>query len=136
MLKKLVKYGNSNALILDRAILELLGIGEGSMVKLHTDGKSLTITPEKASTHTEVSMTGTERVQEFLENKKSSAQATVSKEKLDADAQRALQQAVKKIMDKYSDAITGYDHQAFLVEVDALAEKYDGDLSTRQKSYL
>ena len=46
MIKKLVRYGNSNALVIDRAILELLGIGEGSLVKLSTDGKSLTITPE------------------------------------------------------------------------------------------
>ncbi|MDX2346130.1 MAG: AbrB/MazE/SpoVT family DNA-binding domain-containing protein [Legionella sp.] len=45
MLKKLVKYGNSKALVLDRAILELLNIKEGALVKLRTDGKSLTITP-------------------------------------------------------------------------------------------
>ncbi|MCH9762788.1 MAG: AbrB/MazE/SpoVT family DNA-binding domain-containing protein [Gammaproteobacteria bacterium] len=45
MLKKLVKYGNSKALVLDRAILELLNIREGALVKLKTDGKSLTITP-------------------------------------------------------------------------------------------
>ncbi len=66
MLKKMVKDGNSNALILDRAILELLGIGEGSMVKLHTDGKSLILTPEKASTPTEVFMTDTERFQDII----------------------------------------------------------------------
>ena len=46
MIKKLVRYGNSNALVIDRAILELLNIGEGSMVKMSTDGKSLIITPE------------------------------------------------------------------------------------------
>lgn len=46
MIKKLVRYGNSNALVIDRAILELLGIGEGSFVKLSTDGKALTITPD------------------------------------------------------------------------------------------
>ena len=45
MLKKLVKYGNSKALVLDRAILELLNIKEGGLLKLKTDGKSLTITP-------------------------------------------------------------------------------------------
>ena len=45
MLKKLVKYGNSKALVLDRAILELLNMREGALVKLKTDGKSLTITP-------------------------------------------------------------------------------------------
>jgi len=50
MLKKLVKYGNSNALIIDKAILELLNIEEGSIIKIRTDGKSIIITPhEKAA---------------------------------------------------------------------------------------
>jgi antitoxin component of MazEF toxin-antitoxin module len=63
MLKKLVKYGNSNALVLDKAILELLDIEEGSLVKIKTDGKAIIITahqtptaPEKITpviTHTE-----------------------------------------------------------------------------------
>jgi antitoxin component of MazEF toxin-antitoxin module len=44
MLKKLVKYGNSTALILDRPILDLLNIPPGAVVKLRTDGKSLVIT--------------------------------------------------------------------------------------------
>lgn len=55
MLKKLVKYGNSNALVLDKAIMELLNMQEGSVVKFTTDGKSLIITPvehEKASSIT------------------------------------------------------------------------------------
>jgi antitoxin component of MazEF toxin-antitoxin module len=46
MLKKLVKYGNSHAIVIDRAILELLNISEGSAIKLHTDGTSLIITPQ------------------------------------------------------------------------------------------
>jgi antitoxin component of MazEF toxin-antitoxin module len=45
MLKKLVKYGNSNALVLDKAIMELVGIEEGSVVKIKTDGTSLILTP-------------------------------------------------------------------------------------------
>lgn len=48
MLKKIVKYGNSNALVLDKAILELLNISEGSIVKLKTDGQSLIITPTQS----------------------------------------------------------------------------------------
>jgi len=50
MLKKLVKYGNSNALVLDKAILELLEIEEGSLVKIKTDGKAIIITAHQAST--------------------------------------------------------------------------------------
>lgn len=55
MLKKLVKYGNSNALVFDKAILELLNIKEGSVVKISTDGKALTITPHEVSTEQAVS---------------------------------------------------------------------------------
>ncbi len=43
MIKKLIRYGNSNALVLDKAILELLNIPEGSFVKLKTDGQSLIV---------------------------------------------------------------------------------------------
>ncbi len=49
MLKKLVKYGNSWSLVIDKAILELLEIDESGVVKLQTDGKSLMITPVKES---------------------------------------------------------------------------------------
>lgn len=45
MLKKLSKYGNSTALVIDKAILELLNMNESSLVKLKTDGKSLIISP-------------------------------------------------------------------------------------------
>jgi antitoxin component of MazEF toxin-antitoxin module len=131
MLKKLVKYGNSNALILDRAILELLNISEGSVVKLHTDGKSLIITPEKTVAQEEISMTGTEIIQDYVQTKKSSAQDAMSKEYPSlaegTEGHLKMQEAVKKIMEKYSDALTGYDHHAFLAEVDVLAEKYEGN---------
>lgn len=57
MLKKLVKYGNSNALVLDKALLELLNISEGSVVKIKTDGISLIITPQNAQEKEEISKT-------------------------------------------------------------------------------
>lgn len=53
MLKKLAKYGNSTALVIDKAILEILEIEESSVVKLHTDGKSLIITPIKTQQQTD-----------------------------------------------------------------------------------
>jgi antitoxin component of MazEF toxin-antitoxin module len=52
MLKKLVRYGNSNALVLDKAILELLNIAEGSVVKISTDGKSIILTPFQPAVQT------------------------------------------------------------------------------------
>src|SRR5690242_16841931 len=59
MLKKLVKYGNSNALVLDKAILELLDIEEGSIVKIKTDGSSIIITPQEKIMSEKISETYT-----------------------------------------------------------------------------
>ena len=60
MLKKLVKYGNSNALVLDKALLELLSIEEGSVVKLKTDGTSLIITAQHKASEEKISPTITQ----------------------------------------------------------------------------
>jgi antitoxin component of MazEF toxin-antitoxin module len=54
MLKKLVRYGNSNALVLDKAILELLNIAEGSVVKISTDGRSIILTPHQEQVSSQV----------------------------------------------------------------------------------
>lgn len=45
MIKQLRKVGNSNALILDRAILELVGLEEGGEVQLTVHNGSLILTP-------------------------------------------------------------------------------------------
>lgn len=45
MVKKLTKHGNSMALIIDRAILDILKISETTPLELTTDGKSLNISP-------------------------------------------------------------------------------------------
>jgi antitoxin component of MazEF toxin-antitoxin module len=45
MRKKLVRHGNSRALVIDKTLMELLGIGEDTMLTLRVDGKSIVITP-------------------------------------------------------------------------------------------
>jgi antitoxin component of MazEF toxin-antitoxin module len=70
MLKKLVKYGNSNALILDKAILELLEIGEGSVIKIKTDGKSIILTPHVKAEPQKVQETFTHEQATFEANLK------------------------------------------------------------------
>ena len=45
MVKTLTKHGNSYAIILDKPILELLGIDPDSPLEISTDGKVLTIAP-------------------------------------------------------------------------------------------
>jgi len=43
--KKLSKHGNSLALVIDRSILELLGIDEQTPLEISTDGRALVVTP-------------------------------------------------------------------------------------------
>ncbi len=45
MIKQLCKVGNSNALILDKPILELLGLEEDGQVQLTIQDGSLIVTP-------------------------------------------------------------------------------------------
>ena len=142
MLKKLVKYGNSNALILDRAILELLNISEGAVLKLQTDGKSLIITPHDSTQSMDVHRSGLEMMQHTV-------QATLKKsmESIEADAAKKhqadqwmpgtengskLQEAFSKIMKKYDSDIAMLASEAFLQEVDVLAEKYHGDKTSAE----
>lgn len=47
MIKKIVKYGNSYALRLDRTILALLGLEDGELVKLRIEGEDLIIKAAK-----------------------------------------------------------------------------------------
>jgi antitoxin MazE len=49
MVKKLTKHGNSLALVIDRAILELLKIDKETPLEVSTDGKKLTIAPAPVS---------------------------------------------------------------------------------------
>lgn len=49
MIKKLVRHGNSRALIIDKPILEIIGATDDSEFAITTDGRSLTITPIKSA---------------------------------------------------------------------------------------
>jgi len=43
--KTLTRHGNSLALILDKPILDLLGIGEGTPLLITTDGRRIILSP-------------------------------------------------------------------------------------------
>ena len=49
MIKKLVRHGNSRALIIDKPILEIIGADEDTEFTITTDGASLTITPVRSA---------------------------------------------------------------------------------------
>ncbi|MBI3252862.1 MAG: AbrB/MazE/SpoVT family DNA-binding domain-containing protein [Candidatus Omnitrophica bacterium] len=45
MIKHLTQHGNSSALVIDKAILELLHISQHTPLEVVTDGKNLIISP-------------------------------------------------------------------------------------------
>jgi antitoxin component of MazEF toxin-antitoxin module len=45
MIKRLSKHGNSLALVIDRPILDLLEIDEGTPLDISTDGQALVVAP-------------------------------------------------------------------------------------------
>jgi antitoxin component of MazEF toxin-antitoxin module len=48
MVKRLVKHGNSLALVIDRPLLDLLHIDTETFLDVQVDGKSLVVTPVQA----------------------------------------------------------------------------------------
>jgi antitoxin component of MazEF toxin-antitoxin module len=45
MVKRLTTHGNSSALIIEKPILELLGIGPETLLEIATDGRNLIVSP-------------------------------------------------------------------------------------------
>ncbi len=46
MIKKLIKHGNSAALVIDKPIMEMLNITNETTFEMHTDGKNLILSPQ------------------------------------------------------------------------------------------
>ncbi len=53
MIKTLSKVGNSSALILDKTVLELIGVGERGEVELQVQGDTLLIRPARSGARRE-----------------------------------------------------------------------------------
>jgi len=49
MVKRLTKHGNSLALVIDKGVLDLLGIGPETPLSIRTDGNCLIISPVRAA---------------------------------------------------------------------------------------
>ena len=47
MTRKLSKHGNSLVLVIDRSVLELLGMDEDTLLNISTDGRALIIEPSQ-----------------------------------------------------------------------------------------
>jgi antitoxin component of MazEF toxin-antitoxin module len=48
MVKKLIKHGNSIALVIDKQLLELLGAEIDTTFKIITDGRNLVLSPQSS----------------------------------------------------------------------------------------
>ena len=49
MIKKLTRTGNSIAIVLDKPLLEVLGLDENAEVEVSTNGQVIVITPKRSS---------------------------------------------------------------------------------------
>ncbi|PKL14972.1 MAG: AbrB family transcriptional regulator [Spirochaetae bacterium HGW-Spirochaetae-5] len=45
MIKKMIRHGNSSALIIDKPIIELLNINNETLLEISTDGNNIIISP-------------------------------------------------------------------------------------------
>lgn len=138
MLKKLVKYGNSNALILDRAIMELLNIQEGAVVKLQTDGKALIITPAEVEKPANITLNGLETLINIGAEKQAALKSDPEKKRLldewapGTENFSRLMELVAPITAKYGKDMYKLQSEEFLSQVDLLAVKHHGDRSSEE----
>jgi len=49
MTKKLIRHGNSAAVVLDKALLDLLRVEMDTPLEITTDGKSIIISPQQSA---------------------------------------------------------------------------------------
>jgi antitoxin MazE len=66
--KKLSKYGNSLALIIDKPILELLRIKEDTILQIETDGDQLIIRPKRNNEKVSVKKMRDPKLQQIVED--------------------------------------------------------------------
>lgn len=135
MLKKLAKYGNSTTLVIDKAILELLNMDESSIVKLHTDGKSLIITPMVNAEKEKISATPEEITRSAMDNMRSIAiknlqncpeeiKAKVAKP--DPEMERELKEAFTRHMPIVQEIAKGIEsNEEYAQALKALEQKID-----------
>ncbi len=137
MLKKLVKYGNSNALILDRAIMELLNMQEGSVVKFKTDGKSLIITPVEEEKASSITLNANESLINISAEKNEAAKAEPNKKRVleewapGTENFSRLTEALAPIMAKNAQEASVFGSPEFIAEADALAATHYGNRSSK-----
>ena len=64
MIKKLVKHGNSSALIIDKPIIEMLHIDDNTNLELSTDGVNIIISPVSGINRTNMLKNSLQKINE------------------------------------------------------------------------
>ncbi len=154
MLKKLVKHGNSSALILDRSILALLDINENAVLKLRIEGDSLIVKAAEAVKPTDSLMTeiealhatttptaaskaiveaNEERVREWCKKTEQDPAAMDALKEWEPGSENAreLQEAYGEIMQKYQAELAALGSEDFQRDVETLAKQFDGDTTSK-----
>ncbi len=156
MLKKLVKYGNSYALVLDKSILALLNIEEQSVVRLRIEGDTLLVKAEKEAKITDslmldienihkaipCSTEGNDRVCSIIESTmQKQCKAMEDDPKTMEELQKwapgtenfkKLQQSHQNIMKKYQKDLLVFSSEPFQKEVQELSKKYPGEAGSKE----
>ena len=62
MVKKLIRHGNSVALVIDKPIMEILNITDETTFELSTDGRNLILSPQTEYTQEKDILNSLERI--------------------------------------------------------------------------
>ena len=153
MLKKLVKYGNSYALVLDRSILGLLNLEDGATVKLRVEGDSLIVKGEKPAKAVHQLKAELESVYEgvsddatlFKDYVCGSLEKTASlyeknpevekywKEWMEgSEDKKKYEEGLKKIFSKYGNTFQSFSSPEFIQQALSLKNKFQGRLDSEE----
>ena len=148
MLKKLVKYGNSHALVLDKSIMALLELKDGDSVKLRIEGNSLIVRGEKSVNVKDSYLVEVDAIKDRAEAVSGKAlpmvdfamakmEQTLDEHQNDPEKMQQLkdwgpgtanfkliQDAYGEVMPKYAGEMKKLESPAFKEETEKLAQKY------------
>ncbi len=62
MTKKLIQHGNSAALVIDKALLDLLNVKIDTPLEITTDGKNIIVSPQTAKNGEEMIFSALEKI--------------------------------------------------------------------------
>lgn len=158
MLKKLVKYGNSHALVLDKSIMGLLELEDGDSVKLRIEGNTLIVRGEKKLAAEDAYMLELDSIEdryeasesdghEIMQRAKSNLASAIQEKQQSETGVKELKEwapgtenyskltaAYKAVGKKYQKEIDALDSPAFREELKKLNKKYPS--STNAQKYM